>query len=364
MIIIDSNSQLRNYFKNLSLSSQSIFLDKEVFLVAENNGSEIYCILESLLHDPDVLKKAKNLKNIILFRDVKSVINEKIRFIGVIELDSDRALVKSVLESLEDTFSEKEYLRSELVSINADLNLALSIVEKEMLNIKRIYEQIVPRRVEKLKDIEIRSKYSAGMSSGGEFFDLFIANNKVYLFASSVSNYTLSSSILTHFTYFKKSPHLLPDFIKILEKEIEELNTTSSSKNQVELFLGELDLFSKKLSAHIFGNFNLLSTKFENTCLGNNHALSLENVDKALVEVNLDRGERILLISPGLMKNWNTKTRTLYFEKLLGAKIYDLGHVLDEVYFELKKDLGDGYLDYDATAIILEIDENAMVKMV
>src|SRR5690606_24243481 len=144
--------------------------------------------------------------------------------------DTPALMLKKQIEILGEFCTEKEFLRSQLVRLNAELNDALSNVEIEMLKVKRMYEKAVPRRIDNIKGMSFYSKYAAGENSGGEFFDLFRDKNKVFVMASATTSYLASSTLISLFTSFKQEKsfgqNALKTFLGSIEEEIKHMNET------------------------------------------------------------------------------------------------------------------------------------------
>ena len=251
------------------------------------------------------------------------------------------------------------------MTINHELNELMGGVENQMMRVKKSYEKMAPKRLEEFKGVKVFSKYTAGESLCGEFFDLFAVENKVFMMMSFTSSYLASSAILQVFSDLREvteiSSEVEENFLNEVKAQVKHLNETQKKNIDVQLLTCIFDINSLKVEGHIFGNFKLISTKHTH----NNESTTNIMNDPTLAEFSfhLERGERIMLCSPGFLMNWQNTSQDFVIEELIldkGIKILD---VLDEVFFQLKKESKTGFLKTDASSIVLEVEQNVIVKM-
>ena len=73
----------------------------------------------------------------------------------------------------------------------------------------------------------------------------------------------------------------------------------------------------------------------------------------------IKRSEKVCLLSPGLQKNNDFIGR----KKLVDIMNLDNRDILDEVFFKLKRNTENDFLQYDSSMILLEVDENAIISI-
>jgi len=241
----------------------------------------------------------------------------------------------------------------------------MGTVEEQMQRVKKVYEQKAPKRLENFKGVSVLSKYTAGEDIGGEFFDVFTKDNKIFMLMSACSSFLGSSSILQAFSEFKEKQQITKEneetFINNIRMDLKDINSDREDKVVNELFTCILDVNTMKLEGHSFGNFQLLCSGSQAIDMDKNDFCAVN--EDARFEVILKRGERFILNSPGFIKNWNTKTPGFLIEELLMKKSLKSLGLLDEIYFQLKKDSSTGFLPYDASSIILEVQKNVIVQI-
>src|SRR5690606_21248150 len=97
----------------------------------------------------------------------------------------------------------------------------------ELHRLKRLHERLVPLRGEKLKGLSIHSKFAAGESAGGEFFDTVAREREVLILLASSRSYIASSAILGHFEDLRAKNSFdlesLEKFVTSLSYELKKL---------------------------------------------------------------------------------------------------------------------------------------------
>ena len=77
----------------------------------------------------------------------------------------------------------------------------------------------------------------------------------------------------------------------------------------------------------------------------------------------MKRGEKIIVISPGLRKNckdfMDGRPIIRYLSKHFEENPFE---ILNEIFFQLKKDKDSDFLPYDASSIIIEVNKNVLVQ--
>ncbi|MCO4753654.1 MAG: hypothetical protein KC478_04195, partial [Bacteriovoracaceae bacterium] len=271
------------------------------------------------------------------------------------------------LEHLEAVLKESMVLKSQLLTMNRELSEVLGSVETELLRVKRSYEVNAPKRFQNLKGVKLLSKYAAGESVGGEFFDIFKTDNKVFFLMSETSSYLASSSILQIFSDYKEKGEVSSESeIRLLEEikaEAQQINSNKKKALKISVFTGILDLSTHKFEGHMFGKFQILSSNQKKNFSGNHLDLLKEDFNEGKFERVLDRGERVLFLSPGFLKSWEDVAPEFIIETLMNNSKIKILDILDEIFFQLKKDAQTGFLPHDASAIMLEVQKNVMLKV-
>jgi hypothetical protein len=238
----------------------------------------------------------------------------------------------------------------------------------ELQRVKKLHEKVVPLRQEQIKGISLYSKFAAGFSSGGEFFDIKKTNSEVAIIVTCAQSYVASSIVLGHFENFQKRGDLSKaGFELFLEELIDECRELELiERDNYELL--QLDLLRLNLKTFQFEGFH-----FGNGCyysngkkiLGENKlALNENSFEKAYYSGLLERGEKLVFASPGTIQNFAATNEAGLVDKLI-VEQFDNGarELLNEVFFQLKKNNEEDFLKFDASVIYLEVDSNAFIQV-
>lgn len=239
---------------------------------------------------------------------------------------------------------------------------------KELQRVKRIHEGLVPLRHEKVKNINVFSKFAAGYASGGEFFDLIKDDGKVVILVSHTNSYVSSSIILNHFEELQKSKEknkeCLEIFLENLIDECRELDLIDrDNPDTFQLDILSLDLKRFKYEGFHFGKAGYFSNGVK-ISKENSFALNENSFEETYYEGTLQRGERFVYISPGVLANFKERSSEDLLDKIIKEQIINgPRELLNEIFFQLKKNNKDEFLKYDASVIYLEVDENAFIQV-
>jgi hypothetical protein len=334
LIIIDENSQVCDWFGSLGIEDIGFArVDLGTFEIANGFNTELVLIQDTIYHQLTSLLKDKlsNVAAVIIFNSCKTPIQFFLKnVIAVVKEDSHVELIRNKISFVENNLKNNEILKSQLLSLNKELAETMEGVGSQLLRVKKIYEKKAPKRLENFKGFTIYSKYAAGEDMGGEFFDIFAKDNKIFMLMSASSSYIASSSILEYFSDLKG-----------------QLNI--SEENEINIV------------GHIFGSFQVMSSNLNREVSRNNPIYG--NIENSKFELQLERGERILLNSPGFIKNWDMSKPKFMIEELVSNKKIKALDVLDEVYFQLRKESSTGFLSHDASSLILEVQSNVMLQV-
>ena len=236
----------------------------------------------------------------------------------------------------------------------------------ELQRVKNIHEQVVPMRNEKMKGVEILSKYSAGEKSGGDFFDIISDKNEFVLLLTTSVSYVVSSVILAHFEVLKKKKSLddkvIWDLIGDIESELGELGFGKKAED-IQLFVVKFDLKKFTAKGYIFGRFELISN-IKGIVTGNDYPVKKVFADKAHIDIPFKRGEKIVLLSPGVRNNFAELVKENDLTCFLRDNFSKSGKaLLNELFFNLHKNSREDFLIYDASAIFIEVSKNAIFQV-
>lgn len=237
---------------------------------------------------------------------------------------------------------------------------------KELKRVKDLHQKIVPLRQDSIKGLSLASKFGAGQERGGEFFDLVKGDKECILMMTSSSSYVASSIILSHFEILRNSENLscelVDQFLGDLYSELRSKSLEIDSENFGILIL-RVDLGRMKMQGHIFGKFQIVSSTRENID-GNELDFNPDFFEKSFVDRTLNRGEKVLVFSPGMIANLKEKKSDAEISGIFDSLIEkDSKEALHEVFFQVDRLKSGSFFKYDCTALSLEVDQNVIVQI-
>lgn len=238
-----------------------------------------------------------------------------------------------------------------LDKLATDLDKVYEFTKSHLLKIKDLHDRFVKVRVDKLKGVNLTSKFMAGEKSGGEFFEI-IQNDQELLFIQAGSDsYILSSLILS---------------------EIETMKENSSSSDlqkEAEKFQKIIEHHAKENNAGLgfcMMNLNLKTLLASFTLKGSGHIFfqnEFISFDKPM-KLKLKPGDRLNIVSEGALKNLELLNAKLqlktFFAENQDKSVKDL---INEFFFEVSRNKAGNFLIYDALMAVVEIEENTLYQL-
>jgi len=231
---------------------------------------------------------------------------------SVIDLNLNQTFYQPFMREI--IFSQKQYY-SNPISVNDLEKLGNkfdeSIVEmqKQLNRVKDFHREFAPKRFEEIRGIEFYSKFLAGLSSGGEFFDLIRIGSSILVFISSTYSYITSGVILKHYSEIKnwESSNLdkIKKFIRNIEVDLAEVSKKSEKKTAFknQILIANLDLNTLNMVGYNFGNCSsITNVKNASHLPQNDFPIAESFCDRTYFEYKLRRSEKLLFVSPGLKK--------------------------------------------------------------
>ncbi len=240
------------------------------------------------------------------------------------------------------------------------LNGVMQSVLGQLQRVKGLHQKMVPVRNEVIRGININSRFCAGTSSGGEFFEFFKSGHNLWLFSLNATSYITIGSFLSLVEIWRDNQSLTKEFvIDSLKSHIEEFE----GLGELSLFIGQIDLISHDASIVNIGSHELLG---KTKVVAPRNELSYPNKDLEFKEINfrLDKGERFILLSPGFFKNSGDKLNNESYYHFIKSHWIESNDLIQEITFQTKKKYNDlDFLPYDQTVLTIEVEKNAISKV-
>ncbi|PIK13921.1 hypothetical protein [Halobacteriovorax sp. JY17] len=363
VVVLSKDAELKTEFRSL----ESNYLCEVITF-----NFDQATVFENLLKDDQVilLLSIKDWKAFKLFYDENKMdINGNVILVGDKSNSSSKELeqicsvdrfIKGVLSIDDPDYLHRPWFNllinpqidsvdsEDLDEVGQSLERVMTAAINELQRVKEIHEKLVPIREESFKGLMATSKFGAGESSGGEFFDVISTDNEVLLLLARSRSYLISSIIMKQFDELRGSSTFtdskIDNFIKGLNLEVENSKVKEEKRKLDVLFL-RIDLRKMKTRVWKSGNSLLL--------------LNSKEVKES--EVSIERGEKLIILSSGLLDNPPGKEVIL---KTANLNVQKSGReLLDEVFYTLKKEKTSMFFSHDATMIIFEVSKNAIIQM-
>ncbi len=269
-------------------------------------------------------------------------------------------LIPSIIQLLEGVS------RKDLIQINQQVSDIHTQFDNEIMKIKQIHGQIVPKRFDEIKGIKILSKYGIGSSSGGDFFDIAHNNSNLTFLMTSAKSYLATSIILASFSNFKTDNDLSPEasigFLENLEEQLSKLAQSQPKNTEIELLFLNINLKDLSVSGFSFGN-NIIygNTKLQPPTNTTHFAKAL--LKDTRFKSTLERGDKFLLLSPGLMRNLsNDEEISSIFQKIRSQISDNSVDLLNNIFVDLLQTRNSNILNHDAFAVVVEVKPNVIIQ--
>jgi len=359
---LEIKNGLEGYFKERKISFN--YLDK---LNELENDNVLIILLNS--NSYDLLKKINTYtENIVLVVDIEDIPLE-------VSIDNDNLIyLSNPNKSFELLVPLLGIIVGKMVAeglesfdtLNENLNFVMLKSLKKLEEIKTLHKQIVPIRYEQIKGVHFTSKYYAGLSSGSEFLDIINKKNRTILVLTSSSSYTVTSFMLTKFTKLRLEKNIsqdnLENFIIELFNKLDQEPIPTNGKNRLEVLLLDFDYKNMLVSGYNIGDSKLISSNIDLTF--NNLEFDKESISSHSFKFDLTRGDQLLILSPGFSLNSkgiiDGQSQGKYIRSLMKNDSYE---ILNELFFQIKKDLDDEFLKFDSTLVDIRVAPNAIIEI-
>lgn len=373
MIVLDERNFLRKEleakgFDIFDFYEECKFLGVQEFssLELKRRGEFLLVDTQTVLNHPDKIENFKMILNTFLgavfFHEHSNqkaqewVKNEGAfltKIIGEYSLPMPQlswTMLSNQLQFFWTLLEDQKRLQKNLAHFSLELDEVLKNAEVEMVKAKKIHDTLIPRRKEEIKGIIFSNKYAAG-DGGGEFFDLFQSNGKIFGVVVNSQSYLISSTILGLLSKHKKDfgPEL---FLAEAKNEIELINGSKKKKSASDVSLFEIDSNSLVLKFYGDKKTEFYSQRKENIVIINEESHQLE------------KDEKVIVFSSGFLFNWSEKYPDRSINTfLLEHHNLSSSELMSECFFQIKDGNDGQFLSRDATVVMMEVNRHGIHKV-
>lgn len=254
----------------------------------------------------------------------------------------------------------------DLLKVGEGINQLVAQSLQELQRVKKIHETLVPLRTEQMKGLSIMSKFAAGETSGGEFYDVIQGEEEFSIVLTHSRSYVVSSLVLSAFEEFRKEQDFGLEKIQKFSVDLAHMIKQEAGMKpfeELQLFLARVDMKSLVIEGVNWGHSQLVSSG--DFFVGeNDFPIDSSFVEKSTFQNKLARSESYVLLSPGLRANCGDRIEgerlISYVRRMMqdGPK-----KALQEIFYQLKKGRESSFLTYDATSVFIEVDPNVIVQI-
>lgn len=227
--------------------------------------------------------------------------------------------------------------------------------------IKKIYGATVPIRHEKIKGLNFFTKYAAGKSKGGDFFDIIHTNKESLFFMTTAKSYLATSLVLSHMQALRelKTPSV-EDFLEELYSDLQNKGVCPK-ENNIEVLCFTLDASNLVCEGHVYGDFTFFVNE---NVRGNQLYFNPLFSEKAFFKFTLKRDSMFAVFSSGLKANDTSgelfKMFSGFFEK---AKEKAPKSFIEECFYQLDSVNKGDFLVADTSLLLIEVPTHVVHKV-
>ncbi len=276
--------------------------------------------------------------------------------LGIFDLDKEYGLYTPFVDNFLSQLSLLESQKSILKKLNGVIQTILGQLQR----VKGIHDKMVPVRSEVVRGVSINSRFCAGTSSGGEFFDFFKSGTKLWLFSLNASSYITIAAFLSLIDTWKSQNELSSQFVR---QSLDSARKEFEGLGDVSLLVLSIDLSSFKLTSFNLGQHDIFS-KDKVVIARNDNTFPSKCDEYKESTYQLTRGEQIVILSPGFYKNTGDMIDSQTSFNFLKNNWSSGTDLIQELTFQTKKKFNDlDFLPYDQTIFTIGVDKNVIAKV-
>ncbi|EQC44418.1 hypothetical protein [Bacteriovorax sp. DB6_IX] len=276
--------------------------------------------------------------------------------LGIIDLSQDHGCYIPFIDSF---LSSQNVMDSQKVLLKK-LNGVMQSVLGQLQRVKGLHEKVVPVRQENIRGLQVNSRFCAGTSSGGEFFDFFKVGSSIWLFSINASSYITIGSFLSLIDSWKQNSNLNKEHIlQVLNNQKGDF----SGIGDMSFFFARVDLNTYEMEAANIGGHELIGK--EKIIISRNDQSYPDKMTE-IKEYNykIERGEQLILLSPGFFKNTSEMLGNNNYYQFIKSNWSDASDMIQELTYQSKKKYNDlDFMPFDQTILTLGVDKNAIAKI-
>lgn len=285
----------------------------------------------------------------------------------------DVHLLKRKIADLESTLRSKErevsIYQKELLKFSQNLDMVLSSSEHDINMLNKFHQSIVPTELPQFPGFEISRKFTYGTKQGGDYFDIFLHEDKMkfgILLASS-SGYAMSAAFLSvilqqsHLLEAKKEASV-SETVEVIAAQLQKI---AEDKDETQLFYAVIDRRHMTMNFVCMGKILGLIQSTNESYPDTLKIISADTggiapgrkLDCSSLEVELKPGQRICIVSEGLVNALSEEELVAAAEETSRGSVHELRN---QMFIQSQLKTGLEQPAKDQTVIVIEVKDNVM----
>ncbi|HLT22709.1 MAG TPA: hypothetical protein VKZ84_04670 [Bacteriovoracaceae bacterium] len=255
-------------------------------------------------------------------------------------------LLGNLLSYFWSTTQEQRLFQQKMYQFSLEIEQLMEGAQEDMMRAKALHEKFLPKRTEKIKGLDFYSKFMAGTGRGVEFFDLITVSNKCYQLYLTTDSYLISGSFLSLLEKYKQQEFDLSGFLNEARSDIASIQESKTTPVEAHISVVEFDLNELTMTVHEKSNLKVLK-----------NGKIIDNPNN----LKLSKGEKIIILSAGYMKNLKELKLPFNIEKFYDQHSSLNPHeLLNELIFKLKSEQdADGNIS-DMVTVMVEVNRHGI----
>ncbi len=352
--------------------------------LADKNGIELVPI-EGLAEIPPSemavlpwkqLSVDSSLSSVVLYSELAKLTDEekanlkklcsKSNVFGLIDTTCDPEFHAPLFRSIDIKLKERNRM-VRLAQMSEELGELTEQMDREITRVKKIHEKLIPVRNEELKGVKVFSKYAAGETTGGDFFDFYQDGNSLFFILTASTSYLMSSTIISRLELLKSAALTDKSIKEMVAGILEDADTLGikdrNGRNALDLLTIKIDLISMSVEGYRFGGGDIVSPN-EAPKLPSINKRDIAFLDEAYFNFGMQQSDKLIFLSSGFRHNTDGVINGTALQEFVRKELANPPkELLNELFFQLKKDRETDFLKHDASAIYIEVNRNGIFKV-
>lgn len=263
---------------------------------------------------------------------------------------------------------EKNELKKNMIQFSQEIDELVKSTHQEMLKAKKIHEEVVPKRIEDIKGLNVFTKYAVGDGGGTEYIDIIKTPQALFLIGLHTDSYLTSSCLMNLVNKQRQLSHADAFNFKLFFQqawmEIESINANKKKPVKTKMVLLKIDHASLNVQGFQFGDFEFLSSFKGHLSIKGNHSFDATWEKLEPFSFKLERGEKLIVFSPGFSFNWNETIKNVKKSSFVQEhQSLSANDLVIELFIKIKSDQAKDFLSQDASIVLIEVSKNAIVQL-